>query len=194
MFQAGTDSKVEDAEVMFMPIMDMGAMMHTTPVENPDWDADMDAYMGAATFIMPSTAGDWLFNLIANQPGEVADTISFPISVEAKTEARLYSFVSADDSSTSYFVALKEPMQPKVGLNDFEVMIYRRESMMSFPDATDFQVEIEPTMPSMGHGSPDNINPVHVANGLYAGKVNFTMSGHWKVAVTLRNSTWCPPR
>lgn len=36
-------------------------------------------------------------------------------------------------------------------------------------------------MPSMGHGSPNNVNPVHIEKGHYRGKVNFTMTGEWQI-------------
>lgn len=74
-------------------------------------------------------------------------------------------------------------------MNDFEVMVYQRQSMMNFPPATDLELAIEPEMPAMGHGSPNNVNPVHLENGHYAGRVNFTMSGLWRVHVELRNAT-----
>jgi len=40
---------------------------------------------------------------------------------------------------------------------------------------------MEPEMPAMGHGSPNNVNPVAIGNGHYKGKVNFTMTGLWQV-------------
>ncbi|MCK4750942.1 MAG: FixH family protein, partial [Bacteroidales bacterium] len=61
-----------------------------------------------------------------------------------------------------------------------------KESMMSFPPAEDLIVEIEPEMPSMDHGSPNNEHPVHLADGHYRGKINFTMTGWWRVHITLK--------
>jgi len=40
-------------------------------------------------------------------------------------------------------------------------------------------------MPSMGHGSPNNVNPVLTKNGHYKGKVNFTMTGDWRINLEL---------
>jgi hypothetical protein len=34
-------------------------------------------------------------------------------------------------------------------------------------------------MPSLGIGSPNNVNPVSIGNGLYEGKINLTVSGQW---------------
>ena len=47
------------------------------------------------------------------------------------------------------------------------------------PD-NDCAITVTPDMPSMGHGSTHNVDPVHVANGRYEGRVNFTMPGLWR--------------
>lgn len=186
LMEKGTSNMVENATVRFLPMMDMGTHKHSAPFSNPSFNVDMDAYMGSSTFIMPGgMMGSWTFGVIVERNGMAADTAVFNINVAAKTEARLFNFLSEADSTTTYFVALKEPSSPKIGLNDFEIMVYKRESMMSFPAVTNLKVEIEPEMPSMGHGSPKNVNPVHIEDGLYRGKVNFTMSGYWKVNIKL---------
>ncbi len=38
----------------------------------------------------------------------------------------------------------------------------------------------------MGHGSPNNVNPVSTGKGHYKGKVNFTMTGEWKINVIVK--------
>jgi hypothetical protein len=58
--------------------------------------------------------------------------------------------------------------------------------MMNFPADNTYTIEITPEMPSMGHGSPNNVNPVNTGNGHYKGKVNFTMTGEWKVNVLVK--------
>lgn len=180
-------NNITSAGITYRPMMDMGMMKHTTPVQNPTYSSEIQAYSGWVTFIMPSTtSATWSFEVIVDYMGSI-DTLSFAHEVVAPAEARLYSFISMADSSSAYFVALRQPMEPDLGMNDFELMIYQRETMMSFPPASNLKVEIEPEMPSMGHGSPNNVNPVHVEGGHYRGKVNFTMSGHWKVNMTIRN-------
>ncbi len=100
-------------------------------------------------------------------------------------EKRKIDVISPLDD-TKYFVSLVEPMKPVVGINECEFTIHYKESMMSFPPAEDLTVEIEPEMPSMDHGSPNNVHPVHTADGHYAGKINFTMTGWWRVHLTIK--------
>ena len=113
---------------------------------------------------------------------EVTLTIPKVISLE---EPRKINVISNIDES-KYFISVIEPIEPEVGINTFELAIHYRESMMSFPAAEDLTVEIEPEMPSMDHGSPNNENPVHVSNGHYVGKVNFTMTGWWRVHLVIK--------
>ena len=103
-----------------------------------------------------------------------------PVTVVEPTEPKLITFES-DYDQTKLFVTRIEPKSPEVGINDFTLGIYKRESMMSFPAVDDLVVSMEPEMPTMGHGSPNNVDPVSVGNGMYEGKVNFTMTGYWKV-------------
>ncbi|MDT4842046.1 hypothetical protein FQZ97_759270 [compost metagenome] len=53
--------------------------------------------------------------------------------------------------------------------------------MMNFPAQDNLTIEMTPEMPSMGHGSPNNISPVSTGNGHYKGKVNYTMTGDWRL-------------
>jgi len=59
---------------------------------------------------------------------------------------------------------------------------------MSFPCCNDLTVEITPEMPSMGHGSPNNVNPVSIGNGHYLGTVNFTMTGAWRINMIFKKN------
>ena len=77
-----------------------------------------------------------------------------------------------------------------VGINNFEIVLHYKNSAMEYLSAEEYTVAIEPTMPSMGHGSPNNVNPVHVGKGHYKGEVNFTMTGLWRIKLRIyKNGT-----
>ena len=57
--------------------------------------------------------------------------------------------------------------------------------MINFPADDDVAITIYPEMPSMGHSSPNNVDPVSTGNGHYKGTVNFTMTGWWRINLTL---------
>ncbi len=183
-----TGDRIENATVSFMPMMDMGSMMHSSPFEQPVWSEDAKAYHGTITYIMPSMAGTWTVKVIAeNLPSSVIAEHTFTINVIEPAEARLYSFLSTTDNS-KIFVALVEPVSPKTGLNPFNVVVYKKETMMNFPAVAQLSIEIDPEMPTMGHGSPNNVDPVYVDHGHYNGTVNFTMTGYWKVNMVIKDA------
>ena len=178
-----------DWTISFAPIMTMmmngTTMKHSCPIEQPMYDLELKAYAGAAVFIMPTTdMGFWTFTInYENAMG--GGSLSFTPSVVEKSNPAMVSFISEFDSTTKFFVALIEPSKPDVGINDFEIGIYTKETMMSFPASNDLTVHIVPEMPSMDHGSPENVDPISIGNGRYKGSVNFTMTGLWRVHMTI---------
>lgn len=104
--------------------------------------------------------------------------------------ARFRSTVVALDSNAKVFISYVLPQNPVVGINDFEIVLHKKASMMDYYPIENYTIEIVPEMPSMGHGSPNNVNPVHTSNGHFKGKVNFTMTGLWQVKLKLsKNGT-----
>ena len=96
---------------------------------------------------------------------------------EAKTKL-VGNYVGTDGNK--YVVALIPPKKWEVGMNDLEIVINKNQ-LMTFPAVDDFKISFSPEMPSMGHGSPNNVNPVNIGNGRYKGKANYTMTGDWKL-------------
>lgn len=185
---ADTKKNITDAHITFHPMMDMGTMMHSCPIENPGMTVEegTKAFKGAVVFIMPTTAmGSWTLGIhVHNHTNGQEGKASFNITVVENTEPRLFSFVSAFDNA-KMFVALIDPMKPEIGINDFNLGIYKKESMTSFPGVENVMVKSEPWMPSMNHGSPNNEDPKSSGDGMYKGKVNFTMTGYWQVKLDL---------
>lgn len=182
LYDSVTGKRIEDAHIKLTPMMDMGMMKHTTPFENPESEEAVNhVFPCNVTFIMSSMGGNWTLSIqVHNHAADKEGTITFPITIAEPRLARVKSFTSAADGS-KYIVAYRQPDLPKVGINDMELMVYRKESMMSFPTDSSLSIHLTPEMPSMGHGSPNNVDPVHMGNGHYKGKVNFTMTGAWRL-------------
>lgn len=165
---------VSNASVKLMPMMDMGTMKHSSPVEQPSYNTTSGLYEGAVVFTMPSGTHSWMVNVTIN---EEVKTLNVNIP-DAKTKM-VGSYVGTDGNK--YIVAVVPDKKWEVGLNDLEIIISKNESMMSFPASDDFKIVFSPEMPSMGHGSPNNVNPVSKGSGRYKGKVNYTMTGDWRL-------------
>jgi hypothetical protein len=135
---------------------------------------------------MPSgpDLGAWELGVTFSDPvAGIEGEATFPIEV---APSRLSgSFIAADDES-KIFLMIVSPEAPSVGVQPFEVLVVRKESAMAWPPMDGLTLGINPEMPTMGHGSPDNENPVSVGEGHYRGRVNFTMAGPWTVSVSVR--------
>lgn len=173
-----TGALLTNATVSFMPMMDMGSMQHSAPVVQPIYNSATSTYGGAVVFQMSSLGGNWTIDVDVN--GTAA---TFDVTVD-ESATKVVGVYSGTDG-VNYVVSLTRPITWEVGMNDLELMVHKKESMMSWPAVDDLDIVLEPEMPSMGHGSPNNVNPVHIAEGYYQGEVNFTMTGDWRLHLQL---------
>jgi len=183
---------IKDAHIHFMPVMTMGtgmmAMKHACPVENPEEEPVNGVFPGAVAFVMPTSSdGTWKLGvMVHNHKYDKEGAANFDITVDNPATTVMSVFTATTTDASKLVLSLAEPTSPKVGMNDIEFTLHRKETMMSWPADSTYTLEITPEMPSMGHGSPNNVNPVHVGNGHYKGKVNFTMTGEWRVNVAVK--------
>ncbi len=179
LFDVASNEYLRDATVAITPIMKMEDISHSAPVESGA--PNEDTYPHSVVFIMPGT---WQVNVaFTSAEGRKEGTAVFALEVEQS--GRYVALTGSDDQR--YFVSLISPLQAIVGKQNLEVTVHTRETMMSFPPITDLTIEIEPSMPAMGHGSPNNEQPVHMYKGHYMGKVNFIMTGDWRIDVCLKD-------
>ena len=185
LIEIATDQHLHDARVEIHPLMQMevdgSTMMHGAPSEYPAvHDHEDGSYLKPVVFPM---AGTWQLE-VKYQHDEREGNLSF--AAEVHQGDRLKSLTGTDDQS--YFVALITPHYPSVGKENLELAVWTRESMRDFPLANDLSIEIDPYMPAMNHGAPGNEQPVLTDNGHYRGKVNFMMSGEWRINLKLVKS------
>ncbi|WP_069658374.1 FixH family protein [Arcticibacter eurypsychrophilus] len=179
-------SSVTNATVTYSPLMDMTTMKHSSPVEQPVYNTSDQLYEGAVVFSMPSgMMGSWGLTVKVNN-----ESLVFNVSVNATVTNTKHTGTFLGTDGKSYSVSLVQPSTPKIGMNDLEILVNVKQDMLTFPPDAGLTIEVTPEMPSMGHGSPNNVNPVSSSNGHYKGKVNFTMSGDWRLHLKLlRNNT-----
>lgn len=176
-------TSISNATVTYAPLMDMGTMMHASPVEQPVYNSTIDKYEGVVVFTMASTAGTWTLDVNVN-----GNPVTFTVNVTEAPTKVVGSYTGTDGNS--YIVTLVPLAAWTVGMNDMEIMIHKKETMMSFPADNDFSIVLDPEMVSMGHGSPNNVSPTSIGNGHYKGIVNLTMTGDWRFNMELsKNST-----
>lgn len=176
---------LSNAHLSITPMMDMFEMdmMHSAPFEADEHDASMEMMQTfAAVFVMPSMMGDWTLDIsVMEMDTEFQGEVTLPLTVATPDLSRIKS---TDDG---YFITMIDNPDFAVDSNEIEFTIHKRESHMSWPAVEDLTIEIEPEMPAMDHGSPNNVHPVHVGNGHYKGTVNFTMTGDWVVHIVVKD-------
>lgn len=94
-----------------------------------------------------------------------------------------------------YYLTLISPKDPKVGLNDFKIILHQTTDNTIYTEVSNAQMFIRPWMPSHGHSSSSNINPAFTSYGKYEGKANLTMPGQWYVydSIVVNNQTVSSP-
>ena len=174
------------SDIQWIPMMQMHSMQHSCPKsELALLDGQQTIYGGYIVFQMPQNDTEfWKLTVNYTIDGNTYSA-NGQLNVTASNKRTVNTFTGADGNS--YIVALVQPNDPKVALNDMTVGVYKMQDMMSFPAVDLFTIKIDPRMPSMGnHGSPNNTDLTQTTSGgLYHGKLSFTMSGLWKINMQL---------
>lgn len=180
LYDSVSGKRITESHIHLNPVMDMGTMSHSCPVEEPGEDAVNELFPAAIMFSMPSgSMGSWTLEVnVHNHQNGLFGAALFDINVQSATPAAMLAFQG--ESGTRYYLGYKFTEPLKVGVNAFEVIAYTYQEG-EFVPAEALTIHLTPEMPSMGHGSPNNEDPVHTGNGHYTGKTNFTMSGEWRL-------------
>lgn len=183
-----TQTFIENALFTWKPVMHMAEKTHSCPKsELLKVAAKQTVYNGYIVFQMAENETekwDLTFNYTVNDNAYEAVGI---IDVPASTKKTVTSITGVD--GVRYVLALIEPQNPEVKINDMKVGLYKMENMMSFPVVENYKINLDPRMPSMGnHSSPNNEDLVYNASTkMYEGKLSLTMTGYWKLNLMLRN-------
>jgi len=170
------------------PLMDMGMHKHACPVEQPGQTADADGLFAGA--VLPQMAsgmgGSWSMDVVVTPAGGQPTTVALgSLAVAASPWSKTLA-VGEGEMKDRYTVMLRWPAKPKVGSNNYDVLIHKMSAdMMQFSPVTDATLADKVEMPSMGHGSPGNVTPAGQGSGVYAGKINLTMPGDWRLTLTV---------
>ncbi|AUC75120.1 hypothetical protein [Olleya sp. Bg11-27] len=184
-----TNSYVEDANLSWIPMMQMPTMEHSSPKSTITKTLGKDTvYDGFIIYQMTNLDGSG-WSLTVNYTINGIDyTVTDAITVLQNDNQNSASFMGSDDSR--YIVALVEPNNPKIAINDLKVGIFKMENMMTFPVVEDFTITLDPRMPGMGnHTSPNNTDLTYnSAEQMYNADLALTMTGYWVLNLKLLNT------
>ncbi len=139
-------------------------------------------------------ADDGSFEAMLFFTGAGAWELSLALTVEGATEPVSLTLgpLSVSDSTMKQTVELDARRVvvtwgyltgPRVGRNEVLVSAHAPtdEGATTFTTVDALRFTVTPEMPSMGHGSSGNVDPVRGDDGLYRGTVVFSMTGDWVV-------------
>lgn len=186
------DTYYANPEITWLPVMHMMSMNHSCPISELNITDDYDTVAkGYIVFQMPGNADEfWDITFtytVAGQEFTVTETID--VTAPSDDRQTVSSFMGSDD--TRYVLAMVEPTDPEVAVNDIQALLYKMDSMMSFSQVENYSVALDPRMPGMGnHSSPNNEDLTYdAASQSYKGKLSLTMTGYWKLNLKLLNGT-----
>ncbi|WP_026810135.1 hypothetical protein [Arenibacter latericius] len=176
--------------ISWIPMMHMMNMKHSAPKSNLSIMKENNTISkGFLVFQMASNSEEFwdiTFNYKIDGKEYVTTQV---IDVKAPKDKRqqVTSFLGNDE--TKYVLAMVSPKTPEVTINDFKAVLFKMEDMMTFSVVKDFKVGIDPRMPGMGnHSSPNNKDLTYdETTKCYIGKLSLTMTGYWKINMTLFN-------
>ena len=169
-----------DGFVRYYPSMfHTGEQTHKTPhKEYFYYDSQSKLFTGYACYIMLSDSTSfWISDYSYNDAFTVRRKF-FDVYPNPKSQMR---FFLDPTNFNLYLLTLIEPPDPKIGLNDYKCILHTSFENSEYSEVDSAKMYIRPWMPSHVHGSSNNINPIWLTNGMYEGKVNFTMAGSWFV-------------
>jgi len=186
-----SNSYLNNAEITWMPMMHMENMGHSAPHSTLSNSEESTVYKGDIVFQMANNDSEyWEVTLNYNFNGQLREKalriyVAEPVDGLKKTQV----FMGSDE--TKYILAYVNPKDPKVAINDMQAVLYKMESMMSFPVVENYKITVDPRMSGMGnHSSPNNQDLTYsTATKMYNGKLSLTMTGYWKINLKLMNQS-----
>ena len=176
-----------------MLMVKMG-MKHSTPVSESveSFNGNYLAVKHGWVSLLMSTsdAGSWTISYDADILGQHGKLDEAPIQVSELSEGQawLKSFKAADKT---YYISLVNPANLQTGKNELQAYVSVKSQTATVPyvlASEQFVVEIDPRMPDMGnHTSPDNTALTLQEDGSYKGTINLTMTGLWRIHVTVKD-------
>lgn len=178
---------ITQAQLTQRPLMQMTTTQHACPLQDPPEQANAEGlFEGLLVFTMPSSdEGDWTLSVDVQADGDGApSTLDFGTVNVGDSAAK--KVVSRDSQKIILTAGFTAP--PQVGENELVVTAHvaRDMTMMEYVPVQDLSFVITPEMPSMGHGSSGNVDPVLSEDGLYRGTAVFSMAGDWVLHLEVR--------
>lgn len=181
---------LKDIKILYE--MAMMSKKHSCPTE-PIEEIESGIYSSEFYTVMPGNDKEsWSFNLdLTTKEGtKIVLKKDFDIRTAVpdpdKGQYDASCIANFTYEGVKYFMFLNTKKDFIVLHNDYILKVCKKDSDYSWPNVDDLEIEAEPWMDSMGHGSVANIPPVSIGNGFYKASLNFSMLGDWQVLIKVK--------
>ena len=170
--------------IAISPLMDMGTMKHSTPI------GSISATDGAAgTWVAFLMKGEWQINVTYKTGDGTKETATFTGEVDDSNSGER-TIASFKHGEQTYYATLADANALKDGSNNVKAYINKKgedaEKPYELADE-EFIIAIDPRMPDMGNHTSTGNTDLTLADGEYAGTLNLSMTGYWKINVIIKD-------
>ena len=188
------DFSISELTPVMTMVMGEKTMQHSTPILGEVTglpDAPQALKHTWISFLMASTDADkWQLGYSLNVQKHGEHELSKALEVAALPEGQSW-LKSFKVGNQTYYLSLVSPEKLQTGSNTIQAYVSKKSSPATSPyllAEEEFTIDIDPRMPDMGnHTSPDNESLTKQAGGEYQGIINLTMTGLWRINLTVRD-------
>ena len=135
-------------------------------------------------------SGVWFATITFKVAGKEYELKRLDFEVKPQTNKALgtvnrFKLFSGDKGQTHLY-ALVAPESPKAGENEIALGIWKMESMQSFPQVTDWVVEVK--VSEKGSTAAISTATLRYERGFYRGKVTYPKAGEYTLSYTLKDA------
>ena len=175
---------ITETPVLVRCDLEMGQYHHGAPAVQPAAEPGLTGVWDfGVVFTMPSLDKWSLVVSVHDQESDKELEIRIPVRVSPSNDVQI---VESNTDGSLVFVLDHSAWQ--TGLNTFDLLLFSTADSVAYTPIKNAVITVNPTMPSMGHGSSGNRNPKDDGNGLYSTTVNLIMSGEWDIAFSMNGS------
>lgn len=189
-----TDEEISPEEVLFNPVMkNIGGKEYSCPHRSElQHSADNAYYSGYVVFTKESDEEDGWSIEISFINNDKSHSVKKDVLVQKQPNSNLGMVAFTGNDGQQYYISLVSPFDPVIAENELiaGVFVLSDEVKGTYLQADNYVLKLDPRMPdpSMGnHSSPNNKDLTQREDGLYQGKVNYTMKGNWTLNFILFN-------
>ncbi len=162
---------------------------HATPVEPVyNYNSQLGMFTGYIIMMMPSDSTSRWYGYYNYNNELNVDSVRFDVGWDRKTKFKIFTDLGAQ---LSYLITMTSPSTPVIGNNEFSCLLHESPDFVDFTQVNTANMYLTVRLDSLNHTSDGNENPHYSGSGLYKGKVNFDISGGWKVFDSIYYNNRC---